>query len=72
MTMSRLGIAHSAPSMTPRSSDGTMSPPAIPTVLIPILLNISNPIPEERNLSFFRSSRLLIGFLSQPNASQNG
>ena len=72
MTMSRLGMAHSAPSMTLRSSEGTMSPPAIPTVVAPIRRNISSPIPEDRNFSRRRSSRLFMGRLSQPKASQKG
>jgi hypothetical protein len=49
--MSRLGIAHWAPSMTPRSSEGTISPPGMPTVAAPMRRNISRPIPDERNFS---------------------
>ncbi|HEX9364159.1 MAG TPA: hypothetical protein VGA47_10290 [Candidatus Dormibacteraeota bacterium] len=70
MTMSWLGMAHSAPSTAPRSSAGMTSPPASVTTDTPIVFIISMPRPEVRNRILRRSSRLLDGRLNQPSGSQ--
>ena len=52
--MSRLGIAHSAPSMTPRSSDGTMSPPGHPDRADPHPLEHLQPDPRRAELELLQ------------------
>ncbi len=59
---------HSAQSITPRCAEGTISPPGMLTVCMPILWKISATMPVWRHFMPLKSARFLIGRLNQPNA----
>src|ERR687893_727569 len=60
-------LLNSAASRRPRSMADTISPPGSALTAKPIPVNTSIEMPTVRNLSPFRSSARVIGFLNQPS-----
>src|ERR1041384_3417012 len=66
-TRSEVALLNSAPSRSPRSIAGTISPPGSALTAAPMPVKTSIEMPTVRNFMPLKSSTLVIGFLYQPS-----